>query len=121
MTPNEPETVAYLHTNTEKPEIRGVSLYHDISCINTEVSTEPLIRLGDYKALQDVVEGLQDNCLKLSANCLELSQVLVESLANDRQAMSYLNQVREIVGGDDFPDMVKRCGELKLKNENRST
>lgn len=41
-----------------------------------------------------------------------LVQDLVESRANDRQAMYYLNQVREIVGGDDFPDMVERCREL---------
>ena len=38
---------------------------------------------------------------------------LAESRANDRQAMYYLNQVREIVGGRDFPDMVRRCEELR--------
>ena len=33
--------------------------------------------------------------------------------ANDRCAMSYLAEVRSIVGGDDFPDMVKRVAEAK--------
>ena len=60
----------------------------------------------------DSNKELQTNYLKLTAKCLELSQALAESQANDRQAMSYLNQIREIVGGDDFPDMIERVGEL---------
>lgn len=37
---------------------------------------------------------------------------LTNSRSNDRQAMSYLSQIREIVGGDDFPDMVRRVALL---------
>ena len=48
----------------------------------------------------------------LQEECKELRTALAESRANDRQAMYYLNQVREIVGGNDFPDMVERCREL---------
>lgn len=33
---------------------------------------------------------------------------LAESRANDRQGMAYLAQVRKVVGGADFPDMVSR-------------
>ena len=32
--------------------------------------------------------------------------------ANDRCAMGYLSEVRNIVGGKDFPDMVKRIAEM---------
>lgn len=49
---DKPEVVAYLHSNKENPEHRGVSLFHDKSCTNTLVNTEPLIRLSDYEALQ---------------------------------------------------------------------
>ena len=53
-----------------------------------------------------------DNNEALQAEIMELKRALAESRANDRQAMYYLNQMREIVGGDDFPDMVERCREL---------
>src|SRR5690554_2886672 len=52
MTTNEPEVVAYLHTDKESPEYRGVSLHHDESCTNTLSNTEPLVRLSDYQKLQ---------------------------------------------------------------------
>jgi hypothetical protein len=40
-------------------------------------------------------------------SALRLEQQLAESQANDRCAMGYLSQVREIVGGKDFPEMVE--------------
>src|SRR5690606_34209959 len=47
-----------------------------------------------------------DNNKTLQAKIEELRRTLAESQANDRQAMAYLNEVRALVGGDDFPDMV---------------
>lgn len=101
-------------------------------------TNEPLIRLSDYERLQSECEKLRAEyeeetfCLrqdrdthfgelmraleqveKLQAESLEMVQVLADSRANDRQAMYYLNQVREIVGGDDFSDMVEKVKELK--------
>lgn len=38
----------------------------------------------------------------------ELQEAFAESRANDRQGMAYLAQVRKVVGGADFPDMVSR-------------
>lgn len=40
-------------------------------------------------------------------------KALAESRANDLTAMDYLNQVREIVGGGDFPDTVEKVKELQ--------
>lgn len=42
----------------------------------------------------------------------ELETALAESRANDQTAMGYLTEIRAIVGGDDFPDMVKRVAVL---------
>lgn len=58
MTTNKPEVVAYHHINKENPGHRGVSLHHDASCTSTSASTEPLIRLSDYEALQAECEKL---------------------------------------------------------------
>lgn len=49
----------------------------------------------------------------LQAECKELRTALSESRANDLTAMGYLNQIRQLVGGDDFPDMVRRCEKLR--------
>ena len=59
MTTNKPEVVAYLHIDKENPECRGASLYHNESCANTLIHTEPLIRLSDYEALQAEYESLR--------------------------------------------------------------
>ena len=37
---------------------------------------------------------------------------LTQARANDRTAMGYLAEVRAIIGGDDFPDMVNRISNL---------
>jgi len=37
---------------------------------------------------------------------------LAESQANDRTAMGYLSDVRQIVGGDDFPSMVANVARM---------
>lgn len=55
MTINKPEMVAYLHTNKENPEHRGVSLHHDASCTSTLTKTEPLIRLSDCEGLAEIL------------------------------------------------------------------
>lgn len=75
---------------TNKPE---VFTFNTIS--------EECVRLSDYEDLQ--------------AECEELKRVLSESRANDLTAMGYLNQIRQLFGGDDFPDMVRRCERLQAK------
>lgn len=54
----------------------------------------------------------------LERQSAEHERLLAESRANDQQAMAYLSEVRAIVGGDDFPDMVRRCEKL-LKDADR--
>lgn len=46
--------------------------------------------------------------------------VAKESQANDRCAMGYLSQVRAVVGGDDFPDMVQRVTKLTAERDRLS-
>lgn len=60
MTTDKPKVEAYLHTNKENPELRGVNLHHDVSCTNTLINTEPLIRLSDYEALQAKNDALME-------------------------------------------------------------
>src|SRR5690606_27890220 len=45
----------------------------------------------------------------------ERERLLAESRANDQQAMAYLSEVRALVGGYDFPDMVRRCEKLQAE------
>ena len=45
---------------------------------------------------------------KRDATIAQQAAALAESRANDRQGMAYLAQVRKVVGGVDFPDMVSR-------------
>lgn len=107
----------------------------------TEV--EPLIRLADYQRLQADHERLQAECEEelfcvrqdrdthfgemmraieqvdaMKAECEELRTALAESRANDLTAMGYLNQIRQLVGGDDLPDMVERVAKLQAECEN---
>ncbi len=58
-----------------------------------------------------------DNNKTLQANIEELRRALAESQANDRQAMAYLNEVRALVGGNDFPDMVERVAKLQAERD----
>src|SRR5690606_32602095 len=58
-----------------------------------------------------------DNNKALQAEIMELKRALAESRANDLTAMGYLNQIRELVGGEDFPDMVRRCAKLRKDAE----
>lgn len=66
---------------------------------------EIVIRFSEYQRLQTEIERLQGQCEELHA-------ALIESRANDRQAMQYLSQVRAIIGGKDFPDMIARIENL---------
>lgn len=75
MTTNKPEVVAYLHSDKENQEHRGVSLHHDASCTSTFISTEPLIRLSEYEALQ--------------AECEELGKDLAET---ELRALKFIHQ-----------------------------
>ena len=64
----------------------------------------------NYASLQQAFDEMK----KLAAQRLE---ALEESRANDRTAMSYLAEVRAIVGGDDFPDMVLRVKEAERQRD----
>ena len=100
---------------TNKPNVRR---YDNTGCPEQICRVETMHESynGDYVLYEDY-EALQADYQRLQTECLAMSQVLAECRANDRQAMYYLNQVREIVGGDDFPDMVERCRELQAECE----
>src|SRR5690554_7450381 len=106
MTTNKPEVVAWSW------DYRGQLMLTTVYSRALELAeppypteVEPLIRLADYQRLQADHERLQ-------AERKELRTTLAESRANDLTAMGYLNQIRELVGADDFPDMVRRCEKL---------
>lgn len=60
MTVIKPKVEAYLHSNKENSDHRGVSLLHDASCTSTLTDTVPLIRLNDYEALHTEYVRLLD-------------------------------------------------------------
>jgi FtsZ-binding cell division protein ZapB len=66
---------------------------------------------------EERAERLVDNNKALQAECEELRTALIGARANDRQAMAYLNEVRALVGGDDFPDMVERVAKLQAERD----
>lgn len=61
-------------------------------------------------ACQEVIDRLRAENERLRAQ-------LAESQANDRTAMGYLAEVRAIVGGDDFPGMVRNVKVLRKDAE----
>lgn len=73
-------------------------------------------RQGRPVAKHALVDAKHD-ILALAARVEELERALAESQANDRKAMAYLSEVRALVGGDDFPDMVRRCEKLQAECE----
>lgn len=131
MTTNKPTTYWASSAVLAKLESR----HNNAPCILTDGPAEfndaALVRLSDYKALQaaheeELFRVRQDRDTHfgemmravgqvdaLQTECEELRHTLFESRTNDKQAMAYLNQVRELVGGDDFPDMVRRCEKLR--------
>lgn len=63
------------------------------------------------------MEAWRDAANTLQIHAIEYKTELIASRANDKCAMGYLSDVRKIVGGDDFPDMVKRVAECKADAE----
>jgi len=64
---------------------------------------------NDAIAYKAVIERQEE----LRAEVEALRGQLAESQANDRTAMGYLSEVRAIVGGDDFPGMVRNVEALR--------
>lgn len=89
---------------TSRPRVKRYGLEHGYDSM--------MRRVNRMKESEDGVYVRFDDYEELQAECEELRIALAESQANDRQDMYYLNQVRGIVGGDDFPDMVERCRDL---------
>lgn len=107
MTTNKPEIIGYVPTKDGKLRCGedGFCLdeYTDQLRDNPAgLKLEPVILFREYEALQ--------------SECKELRTALAESRANDLTAMGYLSQIRQLVGGDDFPDMVRRCEKLQAEN-----
>ncbi len=68
-----------------------------------EVSGKPSTILG----LLDELEQMTNNRDMWREQCSRQSATLSEARDNERQAMAYLHEVREIIGGHDFPAMVR--------------
>lgn len=77
-------------------------------------------RTDDRKLDECLSEGiamLEAGRDQLRAENERLRAQLAESQANDRTAMGYLAEVRAIVGGDDFPGMVRNVKALRKDAE----
>ena len=128
MTTNKPNVRRYDNTgcpeqicrvNTMHESYNGdYVLYEDYEALQDEcerlrnILSQVTTAVGGYADPSCSIEFMEEIPKEVELVVQRLVQDLVESRANDRQAMYYLNQVREIVGGDDFPDMVERCREL---------
>lgn len=64
-------------------------------------------------ALLDELEQVTNNRDMWQEQCRSQSAALEEVRANERQAMAYLHDVREIVGGCDYPEMIQRIRHLE--------
>ncbi len=74
---------------------------------------------GEIARLKEELNALKDELdreLRIGTdymNQLAASQAqLKETRANDLHSMRYLSEIRGMVGGDDYPDMIKRIAEL---------
>ena len=79
------------------------------------------MKYGWEEALDLMAEELEHlgplyQCPQLPQDATEqinaLQAELAEAQANDRTAMSYLSEIRAIVGGKDFPEMVRNVAAL---------
>lgn len=64
-------------------------------------------------ALLDELEQVTNNRDMWQEQCRSQSAALQEVRANEKQAMAYLHDVREIVGGYDYPEMIQRIRYLE--------
>lgn len=109
-----PEQICRVDTIQESDDGDYV-LYEDYEALQDEcerlrnILSQVATAVGGYADPSCSIEFMEEIPKEVESVVQRLVQDLVESRANDRQAMYYLNQVREIVGGDDFPDMVERC------------
>lgn len=114
MTTNNPGTVI------QQPLFGCASCYEDVSYPADHLHVyngECWCEICWDEVTHEIADGLDWSKLEpfkpaLQAECEELRTALAESRANDRQAMAYLEAVREIVGGDSFPEMIGRVKEL---------
>lgn len=71
----------------------------------------------DRDAWKEYAKALEAERDQLRAEVEALRGQLTEARANDSTAMGYLAEVRTIVGGEDFPAMVRNVQELRLLAE----
>src|SRR5690606_36720293 len=79
---------------------------------------------GFAKPPQDFMPAVRDMAVRielLEREAAEREWQLAESRANDQQAMAYLAAVREVVGGEGFPEMVERVEKLQAEREKLRT
>lgn len=76
---------------------------------NTEAAGIPVRDLYAAPIAQTALSAERD---RLRDEIEALRGQLAESQANDRTAMGYLSDVRQIVGGDDFPSMVANVARM---------
>lgn len=86
--------------------VREMSAEGQVLRVIAQSSLTKVEELQDEVALKNAI--IKDYGTKID----ELQEQLKTSRADDRSAMGYLQDVRNIVGGDDFPAMVQKIREM---------
>ena len=77
----------------------------------------PLGAVLAVNALCDEIESLREQLWNCQQQVVRVEKERDEARANDRCAMSYLADVRAVVGGDDFPGMVRRVSAVTAERD----
>ena len=85
----------------------------------SDIESLPVVELASRnRSVADYCSHWEGRALTAEGLVALLETQLAESRANDHTAMSYLAEVRDLVGGKDFPDMVARLATLiELRDE----
>lgn len=85
-----------------------------VSTVKLERYLEPVgDTLADYAfTLRIYFDKLSATLSAVTAERDRLQSQLAEAQANDRTAMGYLHDVRQLVGGSDFPEMVRNVARM---------
>ena len=80
---------------------------HLLDRLNVSADEEPRVQ-----QVEEIVRRMGAALSAVTAERDRLQSQLAETQANDRAAMGYLHDVRQLVGGSDFPEMVRNVARM---------
>lgn len=106
----QPTTIHTDNTETLRNALSAVTAERDRLVEHVTKAQQHALDMGN-RALE--LAAFEVECHQLRAEVEALRGQLAEAQANDRTAMGYLAEVRAIVGGEDFPAMVRNVDALQ--------